>query len=91
MNRAEETSHHLSLEAAGWLGALHHVATLVEVFDVREAERATAVLVAGELRDSCGRIVLVGELDNAGATRTTIRLVLDFSTLDLTDRGEELD
>ena len=65
---AAKTLHHLVLHAAGRLGTLHHIATLVEVFDVRELQRATAVLVASELRDGSTGVFLIAELHHAGAT-----------------------
>lgn len=83
-------SHHLLLHAPSGL-SLHHVATLVGVADVGQAEGTTAILVALELRDGLGSILLLGELNHTSATRATCRLILDLCTLDLTDRGEELD
>lgn len=80
--------HHLLLHR--WL-RLHHVATLVEVLDVCETERTTAVLIASELLDSGLSVALRAELDYARASRAAIGLVLDLSPLNLADRGEELD
>ena len=86
-----ETLHHLILRAAGLLSAFHHVATLVEVLDVREAKRASAVLIACEFGDSGSGVFLVGELYHTRATRAPVRLVLNLSTLDFADCGEEFD
>ena len=88
--RVSAELHHLILHV-GVLSTIHHVAALVLVLDVGEAEWTTAILIAGELSDGCGRVVLAVELDNASTTRATIRLILDLGTLDLADRGEELD
>lgn len=63
---------------------------MAEVLDVGEAERTTAVLVAGELGDGCGSIVLVPELDHTGAARATVGLVLDLGALNFSDGREEL-
>jgi hypothetical protein len=41
--------------------------------------------------DSRLGIGLLLKLDNAGPTRAAIGLILNFSTLDLADRGEKLD
>ena len=87
----DDLLHHLLLHVAGRLSALHHVAALVAVAHVAQAERTTAVLVAGELGDGRGRVILGGELNNAGAAGTHVGLHFDLRTLDLADRYEELD
>ena len=68
-----------------------HVASWAQVLDVRETKGTSAVLVARKLGNSGACIVLIGELDDTSATRATVRLVLYLGTLDLTDRGEQLD
>jgi hypothetical protein len=70
---------------------VHGGAGLVGVLDVRQAEGTAAVHVLLELGDSRSCVVLGAELDNAGAARATVRLVLDLGTLDLADSGEQLD
>ena len=87
-----KTSHHLVLHASGRLSAFHHVATtLVEVLHVGQAECTTAIGVALKLGDRSARVLVTGEFDNALATRaTTVLLVLNLRTLDLTDRLEQL-
>lgn len=84
-------SHHLLLHAAGWLCAFHHVATLVGVAHVGQAERTTTVLVALELGDGLSSVLLLRELDDTSTAGATSWLVLNLSTLDLTDRDEEFD
>lgn len=80
--------HHLLLQAAGLLLALHRV--LVCVLNIRQAERTTAVLVAGELGDGRLGVRLGTEFDNASAGRALVGLVLDLCTLNLADRREQL-
>lgn len=66
-------------------------AALVHVLDVRQTERAAAILVAGELADGGGGVLLGSEFDNAGAARASVGLVLAFGALDFADGREELD
>jgi len=78
-------------QAAGVLGALHRLAVaLVRVLDVVETKRSATVLVARELGDGGVSILVLLELDHAGSARATVGLVLDLSTLNLADRGEQL-
>jgi hypothetical protein len=71
--------------------ALHVASTLVEILDVGDAERTTAVVVALEFGDSSGCLLLAGHLDHAGAAGASVWLVLDLRLLDLTDCDEEFD
>lgn len=88
---AVDVLHHLLLQAAHALLAIHHVAALVHVLDVGQAERTTAILVACELLDGSLRIALRGELDDARTSGTSVELVLDLGTLNFADGGEKLD
>lgn len=91
MVRTSSSLHHIVLHA-GRLRALHHVATsLIKVLDIGKAKWTTTILVARKLGDRRCCIVLVGEFDNACSARATVRLVLDFRTLDFTNRCEEFD
>ena len=74
---------------AGRLRALHHVASLVHVLDVGEAEWTTAGLVPSEFGDCSPCIILATEFDYAAATRAPIGLVLDLSALNFADCAEE--
>ena len=91
MSSADGLLHHLILNVAGWLSTFHHVAALVGVLDVAQAERTTAVLVARELRDGRACIVRCSELDHTSAARALVGLHLDLRALDLADRLEQLD
>jgi hypothetical protein len=70
---------------------VHGGAGLVGVLDVGEAEGTAAVHVLLELGDRSGGVVLRTELDDTGATRATVGLVLNLRALDLADGSEELD
>jgi type IV secretory pathway VirJ component len=70
---------------------VHGGAGLVGVLDVGEAEGTAAVHVLLELGDSRSCVVLGAELDDTGATRATVGLVLNLRALDLADGGEQLD
>lgn len=88
-------------DAAGGLGTVHGLRARtradagtgahVHILDKGDAERTTAILVAGKLGDGrlCGlRIV---ELDHTGAAGAAIGLVLDLRAFDLADGGEQID
>lgn len=81
-------SHHLSLNGASRLLALHRVATLVGVADVGQTERTTTVLVALELGDGRAGVLLVGELNDTSAARASVGLVGNLGTINLGDRLE---
>jgi hypothetical protein len=61
-----------------------------QIFDEREAEGTTTILITLELVDSC----LCGfhgvKSDDASALGATAWLILNLSLFDLADRGEEL-
>jgi hypothetical protein len=83
--------HDLLLQRARGLNVHGGGAGLVGVLNVGETEGTATVRVLLELGDGGSRVVLGSELDDTGTTRATVGLVLDFSTLDLADGGEELD
>ncbi|RCI11443.1 hypothetical protein L249_7472 [Ophiocordyceps polyrhachis-furcata BCC 54312] len=65
--------------------------SLVEVFDIAQIQRATAVLIPLKLGYGRFRRLWSVESNHAGTTRPAARLVLDFSLLDLANGGEEFD
>lgn len=62
-----------------------------KILDEAQAERATAVLVALELANSCVGSLGVVESDDSGTTGPATWLVLDLGLLDLADSREEFD
>lgn len=63
-------------------------ASLIEILDEAEVERATAVLVALELGDRCVGGVGTVEADDTAAARAAARLVLNLSLFNLADSSE---
>lgn len=85
-------SHDLVLGKAAMGIGIHAVATTGrDILDVAQAERATAILIALELRNGGLRSVGIVEANHTAAARPAARLVLDFGLFDFADGGEELD
>jgi hypothetical protein len=61
------------------------------VLDEAQSERTTSILITGEFFD-CG-VGILGrvETNNTSSTRSSVRLILNFGLLDLSDSGEEFD
>lgn len=86
----EGSLHDLVLSQAGSL-RLHGVSTARSlVFNKAQAERASAVLVAGEFLDSSVGIFSSVESNNTSSARSTIGLILDFGLFNLSNGGEKL-
>jgi len=84
------TSHDLILRQATMDIGIHRVARArCDVLDKAEAQGTSTILVALELGDCSLRSIGRVESDNASAARSTTRLILDLSLLDLADSGEE--
>jgi hypothetical protein len=66
------------------------VSALVQILHKAQVERAATILVALKLGNGSLRSLGGIESNYASTTRTTTRLVLDLSLLDLSDRGEQL-
>jgi hypothetical protein len=84
--------HDLVLCQASSLG-FHCISTSTRglILDVAQTKWATTILVARELLDSGFGILGGIKSNNASTAGSTVRLILDFGLLDLSDSGEKLD
>lgn len=70
---------------------VHGLRARLDVLDEAEPERPATILIALELSNGCLSGVGVVETNDASATRTPTRLVLDLGLLDFSNGREQLD